>query len=299
MAFSLWVFILLSLFCLGIGFRTFIQTRKTKFFLNKKRAFYLAVSGVKIAEEILDADDPAVDHLGEDWAKPIEKRVSFSSPKKEGVLSVEIKDELSRININKIEEPVDGVNNKVDFFALTKALFSDIGIQEPSQKPEYIFDYIDEDKVSKGGDLESEKYGKIDAKNAKLSVMEELISIKNITKEDYQKITDFFTVFGDDGKININTAGRELLEFLLKDQVSLKAGVIDTRFIGDNKYYLDGTCGGDREGCVQLPGDLINMFRVKSDIFRIVSTARVDGVEEKITCVFDRSGGKILYWNER
>lgn len=298
--FALWVFILLSLFCLGLGFRTFIQTRKTKLFLNKKRAFYLAVSGVKIAKEVLAADNSAVDHLGEDWAKPIEKKVSFSSPKKEGILSIEIKDELSRININKIEEPVDGVNNKVDFFALAKILFPDIGIQEPLSKLEYIFDYIDDNQISKGADLESEKYGNIDVKNAKLSVLEELFSIKSITKEDYEKVTDFFTVFGDDGKININTAGKELLEFLLKATPDdLKAKVMDIRFGGESKYYLDGECGEDTKGCEPLPGDLINMFRVKSDIFRIVSAARVDGVEEKIICVFDRNGGKILYWNER
>ena len=74
LAFALWLFLLLSLFCLGLGFRTFFEIRKTKLLLNRARATDLAIAGVKYARKVLGADeDTSVDHLQEEWAVEIEE----------------------------------------------------------------------------------------------------------------------------------------------------------------------------------------------------------------------------------
>ncbi len=102
--FSLWLFFLLSLFCIGLGFRTFVETRKTKLFLNRSRAFYLAVSGVKMAQGVLGDDElDEVVHLQQAWATGISKQaIAFSSPRKQGRLAVVIEDESSRLDINEL-----------------------------------------------------------------------------------------------------------------------------------------------------------------------------------------------------
>jgi len=111
--YALWVMLILSLFCVGLAYRTYISAKKTKLLLNRTRAFYLAASGVTLARRVIDQDDSsAVDHIGEEWALlgsggelsgetgGFAEEISFSFPKREGRLSVKIEDESSRLDIN-------------------------------------------------------------------------------------------------------------------------------------------------------------------------------------------------------
>ncbi|MFH1504733.1 MAG: hypothetical protein ABIH08_05050 [Candidatus Omnitrophota bacterium] len=315
--FALWVFVLLSLFCAGLGFRTFIQVKKTKLFLNSRRAFDLAVSGVKIAKQVLEKDFNAdadknndngfyVDHLQEEWAQPIEKEVEFSSPFKKGKLSVKIEDESGRFNINNIDDTnavidiKDGTTliDTKNFKELFQEFFDKMEIDDASNKIDCILDYIDANDAYESRSPDSEK----DAKNEKLSAPEELLLIKSISNEDYNKIKNFITVFGSDKKLNINTIKKELRNSLFDELLgSLAKEVEDVR--NNKEYYYtedSGNCPKTEEmTCKKLPMELpATLFKTKSNIFRVVSQGEVEGVSKKITCVLDRAEGKILYWYE-
>lgn len=287
LVFSLGILIVLSLFCIGLGFRTYIQTRKTKLFLNKQRAFYLAVSGVKTAAQVIYKDiDLDVDHLAEDWAQAIEEKVAFTYPQKEGVVSIKIEDELCRLNINTLDRKI-----------LAK-LLAQRDVDDADVKAEYIADYIDVDAQPQGG--ESEFEGKV--KNSRLSVVEELLLVQNIAVEDYDKVKDFITAIGGD-KVNINTASREMVDFLIDDSFPGKADILKKRFGGDGDepgYYSVSEWNEVSDGTISSePAVLLkNMFCINSQYFRIISEADIEGVKKKITCLWSRNSGKILYWYE-
>lgn len=302
---ALWVLTLISLFCLGLGFRTFVQVKKTKLFLNRQRAFNLAVSGVKIAKQVLEEDLNAdknsgfyVDHLQEEWAKAIEKEVEFSSPFKKGNLLVRIEDESGRFNMNNIEDPAAVMDGK-SFKELFEGFFDEIEVEDYSDKIDCIFDYVDADYVS--GSRSPDSDGEDKVKNEKLSVLEELLLVKGFTGKDenYSKLKDFFTVFGDNtDKLNINTAKEQILDFLFEADNSKRQDIEDVRI--NKKYYCDGACPVSEQECVQLSSLLTGtLFKASSDIFRIASRAEIEGVVREVISVVDRKQDKILYWYEK
>ena len=291
--FALWLFVLLSFFCLGLGFKTFIEIKKTKLFLSKTRAFYLAVSGVKLAKTILEEDEPSADYPSEDWALLDEEvtKIIFSSPKGEGQLKVTIQDESSRINMNmKIDE------QKRKIFL---SLFEEIGIENSEGKLNYIVDYIDEDNIRSGSDFSEEN-----VKDAHLAVIEELLLINDISTEEYSKIKKEVTVIGD-GKININTADEELIAIIVEELFKNDADAIKEE-IFKKRYGQDGMAKSEDDEYyareAEFPqseeGNLSSIFKVNSEYFRIISEAEVEGVVKKITCIVKRDG-KIIYWYEK
>lgn len=274
---ALWIFSLLSIFCMGIGIKTYLQIQKTKLNLSKQRAFYLAVCGVETAKTVFESDDREIDNLLEDWAKVKAYSFSFDTPKAEAKLTVSISDEQAKININ------------LDNEAVLKRAFEYFEIDDYEKKVDYILDYIDEDSSSRN--LGSET----NAKNADFSVLEEIALFSDFSRDDYEKIVGNFTIYLFDNKLNINTASKEVLYSVIEDDAILD-DVLDLR-CGDNGILGDED---DRFYGSEniLPQNLNSLFAVKSNIFRIVSKAVVKNVTKKITCVLDINEGKILYWHE-
>lgn len=279
LVFSLWIFILLSLFCLGLGFRTSITVKKTKLIINRKRAFYLGVSGIKVARNILARDEGPTDYLQEEWSSVVGEQVYFSSPKREGAVTIAIEDESSRLNINKAKE------------SALKKLFEEDGVEDAQKKLNYILDYIDQDAEPR--EFDSEEH----AKNQELSVLEEVLLIPALSSKDVRHIEEFCTVFGDDRKVNINTAKEELLTSLIEDE-SVRNQVFEVRY-GPNGIEGDEDDEYFGEGGHPLPTELQEEFKTESNLFRVTSKAEVEGAKQKISCIIKKDSGKILYWYEK
>ena len=243
-----------------------------------------------MAKAVLNQDEDAQsDNLTESWAQEInlDEGLDFSYPAKKGKLKVAVSDEGARIKITENNGPM-----------LKEELIS-LGVENPQEKIDNIFDYMDADSEARGTNPDSEE----NAKNQELSALEELMYAANITKEDYGKMKDSLTIFGEDDKININTVLKAwleaLLDFLLnqgKIDASDKEAVLTLRFGAD---LIEGSAD---DGFYASDDDLLpalkDNFRATSAIFRIFSQAEVGGIEKKITCVFDRKNGKVLYWQE-
>lgn len=307
LVFALWLFTLLSLFCLGLGFRTYVETRKIKLILNRTRAYYLAVSGVKLAREVIKKDKAEgknVDYLGEDWVKEISETVKFSSPQKEGKIIVNIEDESSRINVNFADEGL-----------LTKLFGGEEGEGDSEYKAKCVMEYRGaiNNTTAEWTCYDPDKDKEI-IKGEELKIPEELLLVRSISDDnedddnDYNKLKDLITVFGDNSRVNINTVeDKWLFEILLT-----KAGIVDSdkedimafreEIIDRKKYYYIGEPNkcDNPEDCKELSGNLGDIFKVDSNYFRIISEGEVDNVRRKITCVINRDGDedKVCYWYE-
>jgi general secretion pathway protein K len=262
-------------------------------FRNDLRAYYLAKSGINIAMSYLkyDAENSDTDDLTEDWAKPYPP-----IPVDGGFVKVLIEDENAKINVNKVVMGDGKVDPKIHtaISILLERLEVDIGILDA------IIDWIDPDDIPHPDGAEDSHYGTLDppyaCKNGALDTLSELLMIKGVTDEVYGKISKYLTIYSKDGKININTVGKEVL-LCLDDEIdeAMAEGIVESReespFVA--KEELKPVINNDEVYTRIRP-----IIDVKSNAFSVTSVGRVERVEKTIRAVVNREGDRIAcrYW---
>jgi general secretion pathway protein K len=255
---------------------------------NDLQASYFATSGVNIAISYLkyDGQNTETDNLTEDWAKSYPPL-----PIGEGFVQVMIEDENGKIHVNRAMK-ANGEVDPVIYDALSR-LFQgeevDIGILNS------IIDWIDPDDDSLPDGAEDPHYGSLDppyeCKNRPLDTLSELLMIKGVTDEVYGKISKHLTIYSD-GKVNINTASKDVL-VCLDDEIdeALAEGIIQYREEKpfDTKGELKEVVEDEVYARIQ------SIIDVKSNAFSVVSIGRVERVEKVVRAVIDREGDKISY----
>jgi len=163
----------------------------------------------------------------------------------EGECSITITEENSRLNVNLLKDK-DGKLDRTRTEQLLRLI--DLRNREQTDNPHIsyslvpsIIDWTDsDDEVThlpfiqrENMGTESSYYSKLQVpyrcKNALLDTTEELLLVKGITQEVFERICDYVTVYGD-GRININSASRQVIECLSgKMDVVLAQMIIDRR----------------------------------------------------------------------
>lgn len=154
-------------------------------------------------------------------------------------------------------------------------------------------------------------------KKKEFETLDELLLVRGMEPEIYDKLLDFITVYGD-GKVNINTASAPVLAALDMSPETVAKILIARRgpdgqdATADDYVFFIGAGGAS----LTLPQNMdirpeelseIDTLYVRgrlgvySAYFRVRSTGRLGGSEESmtITCVFDGNSGRINYWNEK
>ncbi len=275
-----------------VNYSTQVDLRIAGNFRNDLQAGYLAKSGVNIAISYLkyDVETTDTDSLDEDWAKPYPP-----IPVGDGFVMVLIEDENAKINLNEL---VKGgkVNDQIHdiLIRMFDAADVDIGILDA------VIDWIDPDDDPSPDGAEDYYYGSLDppyeCKNAPLDTLSELLMIKGITDEVYEEISKYLTIYSKEGKININTASKEVLMFLDEGiDEPMAEGIIEYRMEKpfENKDELKPVINND-----ELYGRIEKIIDVASNAFNVTSVGRVERVEKTIRAVIDRQGEQIScrYW---
>jgi|GEM_PF-2520533 len=258
----------------------------------------------------------------------------------------EIIDECGKIQLNSIIDLVKEVPLQNLFlesylrqFGLKQSYYEDMDAAFPWYE---ILDWIDPDKEGRDAWGASD----VDSKDGPLFSVQELRLIEELSPERLQEvveeasddygvdgvdvtgeelfnaIVEHFTTFSSNeeiaGKININTASREVLISLLmldedvEEQLTVAeeqadamvqyrcGGAQDNTLLTDPKWYRDA--GVLKE--IEIPEDLIT---TKSDLFRIISTGSSGNLTKRIVAIAKREtkgeniqGGsdfRIIYWS--
>lgn len=120
---------------------------------------------------------------------------------------VYIEPEVEKINLNTIND--DNKDVLINFLVI-----KDIEEEEAETITDSILDWKDKDDLHHIDGAETPYYESLPepykAKNAPFDSMEELLLVKGVTPDTFDKIRDEITVFGSD-KININFASRDVL----------------------------------------------------------------------------------------
>ncbi len=259
------------------------------------KALAAAKAGVSLARAILKEDNRNFDALSDVWA---EKTLPISVGG--GEVTIEIEDEQAKLDLNRLIDPFGNINGKVK--TQIERLFAGFNMSMALVEP--IIDWIDADNQAHSWGAESAFYQTLKpsylAKNGPLDTFSELRLIKGFSNLAFWKDSGdpqhFLTIYSTDGRVNINTAGVQVLASL-SDALGKKiiSRIIERRPF-ESLSEIKQIEGLADEVYQEIDGSLA----VRSQFFTIKSTGRFGRSEKSITAVVYRDANEvqIIYWSE-
>ena len=221
---ALWSLSLLAAFSISLGYSVRQKATLLARINTYENLYPITYSGIEAARDLLKAGDqaPRTNTLSDEWAKNnsrfkeirLGERGSFSvsyqmlvPEQKETVIIYGLVDEQSKININTS-----------DAATLTRILQIAAGLdKDMAEEMAYcIIDWRDSDSTFQHASYgaEDDYYNHLEvsygAKNAPFEVLDELLVVKGISREIFNKIKPYLTAYGT-GHVNVNTAPKEVL----------------------------------------------------------------------------------------
>jgi general secretion pathway protein K len=300
---TLLIIITLAGLTLGFSSESGVEVTLAGYTKDSTRAYQLARSGINIALELLARDeDFEIDTFNEAWRQfgsiPLaegkgEEGVSFSG----GMV-----DENSKININLLRNSQGEIDEKRE--AQMRRLFSAMGVNEERLNP--VLDWLDADDIERQDGAEGYFYQNLEepyecANGAFLTVGQIFLvrgmrDLELFGEKKSKRLMDYLTIYSD-GKININTAPKEVLESLGENMDSALAEAIVEYRKGENFESIDDlrkVPGMDGEVLAEI-GEWIT---VKSSTFSIDAHVNCNGAVASIRTIAEREGNKtkLIYW---
>jgi general secretion pathway protein K len=282
-------------------------------------------SGIHAAMALLIEDKmtSTTDTIQEDWANP-EKigEVLGDIPFEEGAISVNIMDELGKIQLNALAvfPEAQAFNNSQHqlwdrFLHLLRSQDDTLETIEPSMIINSAKDWLDsgdDDAITGLNGAETDYYEDLEppysCKNGRFTHISELLLVRGITPELFltlggtQGISSFLTIHGMkrtkgntftyDGKINISTAEIPVLAAIMPaGYEELAPFVFEYRIEKSGENYLhdltSATWYKNMPGADDLDLDP-NIITTTSDTFRIVAVATLNNTEMTTTAIVHR-----------
>jgi general secretion pathway protein K len=277
----------------NLGMR--VEAKAAANFRDDTKAYYLARSGIIFAIELLEEDKKTssqYDSLIELWAQKVPP-----IPVGDGFVQVEVNDEDRKINLNKLATGFGTVTG--DRMRAYMTRFLEI-FELKEEITDSITDWIDTDDIERIGGAESSYYESLEesyeAKNNQLDSLQEIRMIKGIDDEVFKKIKDFLAVHSD-GKINVNTASKEVLMSLSEDLTGDIADEI-IAFRLENPFQQVADVKNNISISDHVYNEISGFIDIKSNYFSISSTGEVNQSRKTINARIERSGtkSKIKYW---
>lgn len=313
----------LNVLAYALAFRSRIAMRKTELLIERLQQEQLAFGACAHAGGTLASDDAGVDYFGEPWCGLHEVDLNdisdgqIDSVGGDWQLTWELNDESSKINVN-----LASVELLLGLGCLDEAAVASVR------------DWIDEDDLPNPDGAETSYYCGLEppykCKNSPIETLDELLLIKGLSaglyfseglnKDNRSRIytnydsselaaadpqngtvnlSDLLTVYGD-GRININTVSRQVLEAipLLSDSAVKEIIIIQQNASRKFSSIEDIESNDNITGADKLT--LIQIARFNSDHFRLSVKVRKDARHQwcEYTAIIERYGGKIrlLRW---
>jgi len=286
---------------------------------------HMASSGVNLAAAMLvkDKKDSITDSLQEDWADSEKiNEILADIPFEDGSLTLTIKDELGKIQINSLVQFPEGHSFNesqrvmwerfLSLLIYKNEAFEDM---EPMMIINSIKDWLDsgdDDAITGLTGAESDYYQGLDppypCKNGPFTDIGEIRLVRGVTPEIFQGagggqgLSNYITVFGMtkssnnsftyEGKININTADLPTLVAMLPSgHEDLAQAIYEYRMETSDSVYIHDLSSPNWYKNVPGAGDVKidpNLITTSSDFFRIESTAKLKEIKIMITAVVKR-----------
>lgn len=321
---ALWVMIILAMLIGAFAFDMQIESGITSYYRKRMKAQALAQGGVEYAMFLLkqsfdaqntESEDPEREELRE-RALSLSRGNPLSGvthPLGDGQFTLDIIPEKGRRNVNFLqdedwEEILDQGEVPEDLWPELIDCFND------------WVDPGDEHRLN-GAEKDDAYYRErgYEVKNAPLDTVDELRLIKGFTprivfggpaetpgEKAMPGIAHLLTVWGGDGKVNINTADRDVLltipgiteEWMADDIITLRMGQDGKPGTKDDGFdSVDDVVA--RTG-INDPGFRDRITTSERKFVRVVSIGQVEEVRAGVWCILDADAGgtKAVFWRE-
>jgi general secretion pathway protein K len=322
---ALWTVLILSLLISGLAYEMHIEAGITSYARKRLKAQVAARGGVEYAKFLMakSFETSAFEESDEEkealriLAKNLEKGIGVSGAQVEQGESravVDILPEAGRRNVNTLQD--EDWEELLDQAGVPEEIWPDL--------IDCFMDWTDGgDEHRLNGAEENDSFYKEQGyvpKNAPLDTVDELLLIKGFTPaivyggpptdpkgEPLRGIAHLLTTFGD-GKVNVNTASREVLMTLTSRGKMMDEWVVDDLL----KYRLgdDGVPNTEDDGFTSVQ-EAINKSGMDSALadkisvsdrqfVRVVSIGENNGVRSGVWAVFEVGAKKVtpIYWRE-
>ncbi len=272
-------------------------------------------SGINVGLALLlqDAGKNNYDSLLDSWATP--EKDALTALFGDGQLELEIVDLSGRLQINRLVQIVpqdqkeegkqqeENIAQEIRQVLIQLLLSPEFGIEEETEAygiVDALVDWIDEDERESDNGAESSYYQALknpyECRNGPVLYIEELLLVKGISPRllfgegGGKGLADFITVYGEDGKININTADSRLLKSLnpqIGDELAEKLHTF--RIDGENEEKLGNSAWYSTVD--SWPGDIVlneKILTTQSTLFLVRSTGRSGSLFRRVTAVVNR-----------
>ena len=267
---------------------------------DQYRAHEMARSGVNLAMALLSQDeDQEMDSPRESWGRFGVEPFPDTLPE-DLTFSGSMTDESGKFNINALVNYKGEIDQTRE--AQLRRLFKALGLEEEMVEP--ILDWLDSDDIQRLEGAESDYYQGLQpayrCANGPFRTIGQLFLVKGMNEikglGDPKRLLDYLTIYSD-GKVNINTAPKEVLECLSERMDSTAADAI-IQFRQDNDFAAV-------EDLKKIPGvdaavlnEITAWSTVKSTAFSIVSQGECRGAVDRIRAVVKREDKtmRVIYW---
>lgn len=263
--------------------------------LSALQAFYLARSGVNLAQLILtqDARESGIDSLNELWAQALP-----ALPAGEGRVAVRINDETGKLNLNALRN-ANGTINRT-WREVAERLFAEVGVDPARLDP--LVDWLDADDFPEPRGAEKGHYLSLippyEPRNGPFLTLGELARVEGFGPRTVERLRTVVSALPvRDTKVNVNTAPAEVLFALFSPH---GAQVVNTLLTARQEAPFHGANEvRDRLGLTASAfAGLSRLIDARSYYFSVQALARVNGVSQTLSVLMRRRTGEVfpIYW---
>lgn len=277
------ILVLIVTMVIEFSYNLFTGTQNLHNWIDSQKLFLLSKSGINVTIKYIK------DWLNTQSYTPgyVNIPLEDSSSDIKGSMNINVIDESSKFNINRIINKRGEIDSEA--FECFKRLLKALSLKE--EIAYRILDWIDIDKIETlaGSERCSKDYP--------FYSIDEILLIDGISKDDYNKLKQYLTIYGD-GRININGADVPVLESLSEDITEdIAKRIIDYR---KNMPFEEIGDIFKVNGFQTIGQSIIGKIRVKGEYFSIHSESSYNGINKVIDAVIHMKGSSAytLYWKE-
>jgi general secretion pathway protein K len=281
---TLFILAIITTLVVEFAYGVYVSTNALYNWQSSQRLSFVAKSAVRFASWIISENDiqlaytypGAIDIVRK---KPVE---SFN-----GDLAIRIENENIKFNLNTLVF-ANGTVNQQSYDALVRML------KAINLDPAIADRIIDWTGPGSGQGISGPG---VKLKHAPFDSIDELLSVPGISRETYDKLVPYVTIYGS-GVININGAEVPVL-MSLSDAVDRDMAERVVQYRG-NIPFQDVSDIVKVAGFETIGASLMGRITVKGNMFRVVATATDGGIRKIVESVLEVSGGNpvVIYWKE-
>lgn len=271
---------LATILAVSMSSRQQLDVHRSANVLNFEQAYQYILGAESWAKLILKGDkDYKIDSFSDDWAT-----VLPPLPIEGGQMSGQLEDMQARFNINNL---VENGKPQLLYVERFKRLLRNLNLNEDIS--DVMIDWLDADEETGFSGAEDNEYLNLTpayrTANQAMEDVSELLLVKGVDFESYEKLRPFVCVIKSSTEINVNTASAEVLSSIVKDITLEDAkSLIEVR----NKEVFK-----DVDSFLQHP--LIKEKKIKKDglsvnsnYFQLNSTAQIERINVEYTTILHR-----------